>query len=375
MSDVIVSVVVIASAFAKSPISDFHPAGWLATTLVLLPILIIPWRRRWPVQVLIVLLVLFGVVAALGTLSPGIGLSVGVAVFQVAYSGSRRRSLLAGSLAAVAIMLLTLLTSVDSVVDPRVFQFGLVIAFATAAGDGTRSRREYILAITERAERAVETREAEARRRVNEERLRIARDLHDVVAHQIAVISLSAGVASSSIAERPEKARESLAAIRGAARTVLRDIGDLMAMLRSDDQTGSVPAPQAGLARLDDLVAQFAESGLHVVTRVEGDTARVTGAADLTVYWVLQEALTNAHKHGVDGRAHVLIQVEPSEVSLTVTNPISSRTTSAANPPAGLGLLGIGERIASVRGRVEAGPVPAGWKVLARVPLAVEDTA
>ncbi|MFF5626895.1 sensor histidine kinase [Microbacterium sp. NPDC012755] len=375
LPDVLVALIVVATAFLPGPVAEFLPVGPAVMVLVLTPVVILPWRRRWPAAVLVLLVIVFGVAAAAGTLSPGAGIAVAVAVFHVATRTTRLRGFIIGSCAAITLMLLSLLVSVGSPLDPRVLQFGLLVAFAAAAGDGARSRRAYIAAITERAERAVQTREAEALRRVSEERLRIARDLHDAVAHQISVISLSAGVASSVVDVRPEKAKESLATIRAAARTVLREIGDLMAMLRADEHGGTAPRPQAGLGQLEELVASFAVSGLDVHTRIEGDPGRVSGATDLVAYRVVQEALTNAHKHSTEHRAHVLIHVATDTVGVTVTNPMDAAAAIADEPRgSGLGLIGLRERIAAVRGSVTAGPAPAGWKVEAVLPLAREAT-
>lgn len=377
VSDVVVSAILVLAAFLPPPIPEFHPPTPIATGLVLLPIVILPWRRRRPTIVLVGLLVVFAAAAAAGVLSPGVGLAVGVAMFQVALMGPRTRSMVIGGCAIVVIMLLCLLVSSGSVLDPRVLQFGLIVAFATAAGDGARTQRAYIAAVTERAERAVRTRDAEARRRVTEERLRIARDLHDAVAHQIAVISLNAGAASTAIEARPETAKVALAAIRSAARTVLAEIGDLMAMLRSEDAGDSPsPAPQIGVERLDELVASFRATGLEVNTRIEGELGRVTGMAGVVAYRVVQEGLTNAHKHGVEHRAHILIDVGAHEVTITVTNPVGSGTgsTSDRHSP-GMGLIGLQERVASVRGSIEAAPSAAGWKLTARLPLSQEEVA
>jgi signal transduction histidine kinase len=272
------------------------------------------------------------------------------------------------------VFLLSVVGAVVSAADPRMVQFTLAVAFAAAAGDATRSRREYIVAVTERAERAEQTREAEARRRVSEERLRIARDLHDTVAHQIAVISLNAGVASSSL-ESPERAQEALSTIRSASRTVLGEIGDLLALLRTEDPDAGTTAPPSGLGRLDELVEQFAQSGLSVHLRVEGDPGHVSGAADLVAYHVIQEGLTNALKHGTDHRAHVLVEVADEHVTVVVTNPTipaahDARRDAAAG--AGHGLIGLRERVASVRGVVETGTTAGGYRLAATLPLAKE---
>lgn len=373
VTEIIVGAAVLVLAFAHPPFAGFQSTGLLTTALMLAPIIVLPWRHRWPVAVLIALLVIFGLAAIAGTLAIGVAVAAGVAMFQVSFRGPRRRSLIIGACAVVAIPLLTLPAAIGSVIDPRIFQFGLILAFATAAGDGARSRIAYITAINDRAERAVQTREAEARRRVSEERLRIARDLHDTVAHQIAVISLSAGVASSTIDTQPDKAKESMVTIRSAARTVLSEIGDLLAMLRADDDTDGSDTPQTGLEHLDDLVAQFADAGLEVTTRIEGALDRVPGVVGRVAYRVVQEALTNAHKHGFEGRAHVLVAVGETEVVISVTNPSREEPSDARGPTSsGLGLIGVRERVASVRGIVDAGPSPGGWKVVASMPLTKE---
>lgn len=231
-------------------------------------------------------------------------------------------------------------------------QFVTFVVLAGALGDATRSRREALAAVTERAERAEQDRDEEARRRVVEERVRIARDLHDVVAHQISVISLSAGVASSSLETRPDRAREALTTIRSASRTVLADIGGLMALLRAEGD-GERPDlhPQAGLDQLDALVARFADVGLRVELRRDPGGSVLTPASDHVAYLALQEGLTNAHKHGAGDRAVVEVRHREGVLALTVTSLL--RAGDAEAPASGHGLRGLRERVASVRGRVE----------------------
>lgn len=377
VGDLLAAVIVVGALFPPYPEELFRPAGPWAIAFAVAPALILPLRRRWPIPVLVACLAFFGLASFSGMLSPGAGIAVAVAMFAVTTRMSRRTGFSVAGIAIAAIVGLSIPASLGSVFDPRVFQFALVVAFAAAAGDGARSRREYIAAITERAERAERTREAEARRRVTEERLRIARDLHDAVAHQIAVISLNAGVASSAIDTTEGKAQQALATIRGAARTVLAEIGDLLGMLRAEEGANAETAPQPGLVHLEDLAQQFTLAGLEVHTRVEGDLDRVGGAVGLVAYRVVQEALTNAHKHGTENRAHVLAEVGTDAVTLVVTNPMATKLQPAQAPPiavasTGLGLIGLRERVASVRGTVEAGPAPGGWRVAATLPLARE---
>lgn len=377
LADVVTSVLIIAAAFLPSPVAAVQPVGSWTTVIVLLPLVILPFRRLWPRIVLASCLALFGLSALTGTLSVGIGLAAAVAMFHLVTVSTRRTGFVAAGIAAVTIVLLALPETFGQVFDPRALQFGLIIALAATAGDGARSHRAYIAAMTERAERAERTREAEAQRRVSEDRLRIARDLHDVVAHQIAVISLNAGVASTTIDAKPDNAKAALATIRGASRTVLSEIGDLLSMLRTvDDTEGSGAFPHPGLDRLEELIAQFSRNGLSVTFRSEGDISQVSTAVGVVAYRVAQEALTNAHKHGSEHRAVVLVEAMDTQMVITITNPLqpTTITTPFAADSSRLGLLGLRERVASVRGVVEAGPAPSGWTVTAKLPLLKEAT-
>jgi len=232
-----------------------------------------------------------------------------------------------------------------------------------------RSRREYTQAAMERAERAEQTREAEARRRVAEERLRIARDLHDTVAHRISVISLNAGVASGSLETRPEKAKESLATIRSAARDVLGDIGVLLRDLRADDTSdaagigsgsggSSVQMVQPGIDDIDALIATVTESGLRIFHDFTGDKSLVDETTGRVAYRVAQEGLTNAHKHGSSGTAHLDISIKNGNtgtVTVQITNPVSSSNRNQPDAPSGkLGLTGLRERVSAVGGKITA---------------------
>ncbi|GAA1948920.1 sensor histidine kinase [Agromyces allii] len=386
VGDVVGGILIVAFAFAPVPDEHYAPPNWFALAFSMVAALALPLRRRWPIPVLAADIALFGAAAASGALAPGLGLAMAIAMFGVTNRARGRGTAAIVTVCAVAsVVLLCLPVTIGSPFQPRVFQYALAIAFAAAAGDATRSRRQYIVAITERAERAEQTREAEARRRVSEERLRIARDLHDAVAHQISVISLNAGVASSAIETRPETAKESLATIRSASRTVLGEIGALLQVLRADDDEAPT-APQPGLDRLDALTRQIGEAGLDVTVRVEGDLSRVVGATGLVAYRVVQEALTNAHKHGAEHRAHVLLTAVDAALTIVVTNPVGVRPTDQAAPAPGdaaspgdaptpgsrLGLTGLRERVATVGGTVETGPAPGGWRLTAVLPLNAE---
>lgn len=361
--------VAVVAAFGLVPFPDemFRVRG-LLLVLALLPAALMPLRRRWPVAVLGLSLACNVAIALTGVLSPSALLAVAIAAYSVA--GSRRR--MAGipcvAAAAAVVFAVNAVPMGGNWFDSRALQFVMFIVLAGALGDAARSRREYIAAVTERAERAERGRDEEARRRVAEERVRIARDLHDLVAHQISVISLSAGVASSALETKPERAREALTAIRGASRTVLADIGALMALLRSDDADGQRDLrPQEGLAGLADLVGSFGQVGLRVEVIGDPGGMALSPATDLVAYLALQEGLTNAHKHGTGGRATVAVGSADGTAILTVANPLRAGNTQLV--PGGHGLRGLRERVSAVRGQVQASCSEGEFRLVISLPI------
>ncbi|TFB98802.1 MULTISPECIES: sensor histidine kinase [Cryobacterium] len=359
-ADVLVSLAVLGSAFV--PAGEYarvasNPAGVLiavAATLVLLP------RRRWPLPVLAACVALFVLAGALGVLNPAFSLATAIAVWNVAIRTDRRTTLVATALAAFVLVGTGIAVTATELLDARIVQYAAVIAFAGAAGDAMRSRREYIVAITERARNAEETRESEALRRVAEDRLRIARELHDAVAHQMAVINLHAGVAAQALPDRPTDAQDSLTTIRQAAQAVLREIGTLLAVLR-DDSAGRPrpPAAEIGLGRVDALLADFARDGLAVTVSARGAGTRLPAPVDTIAYRIVQEALTNAHKHGAGHTAELRISYGSDSVDIEALNPVAFHVFDpATDAPAGHGLVGVAERAGTIGGTVEFGVRP-----------------
>lgn len=358
-----VAAVLVVVVFGVLPFPDeAFRAGGPVLVVALLPVLVLPSRRSRPLLALAVSVGCVVVVALAGTFAPSALLAVAITAFSAADRTRRPIAVVSVLSAALAVFLVAAVPLDGDLLDPRVLQLVLFVVLGGALGDASRSRREaetsrqqVLDAVTERAERAERDLDDEARRRVTEERVRIARDLHDVVAHQIAVISLSAGVASSSMESRPERAREALTTIRSASRTVLTDIGGLMALLRADDADDLRHLhPQAGLAQVDELVARFEDVGLRVhLDRAPGvvETAALSPASDHVAYLVLQEGLTNAHKHGTGDSAAVVLRCGGGILDLSVTNPV--RTGASPESQDGHGLRGLRERVASVRGRVE----------------------
>jgi signal transduction histidine kinase len=223
-----------------------------------------------------------------------------------------------------------------------------------------RSRRERALELTR-------TREEEARRRASEERLRIARELHDVLAHNISLINVQAGVALHLMDERPEQARTALTAIKQASNEALGELRSVLDILR-EGRESPPRSPTSGLARLDDLIANTEAAGLRVTTRVEGNRRSLSSGVDLAAFRIVQEALTNVTRHA--GEAHATVSLDYGDRDLTVMIDDDGRGASGARPSGGKGISGMRERAAALGGELEAGPRPdGGFRVRARLPL------
>ncbi|MEU7908636.1 histidine kinase [Actinoplanes sp. NPDC049118] len=228
------------------------------------------------------------------------------------------------------------------------------VGMATAVGDAARSRRAYVAEVEERARRAEQSRDEEARRRVVEERVRIARELHDVVAHHIAVIKVQATGAKHILAHRPEQVAPALDHISRSSDAVLKEIASVVGLLRgSDDLDGAgAPAtePTRGLARLGGLLDDLAAAGLLVDHRPLGESRELPVLVDLAAYRIAQEALTNAQKYG-DGTARLTVSYASDGVTLEITNPVRPGVTRAGS---GYGIVGMRERAASTGGALTA---------------------
>ncbi|MEW2633519.1 sensor histidine kinase [Streptomyces sp. NPDC048389] len=252
---------------------------------------------------------------------------------------------------------------------------------AAAAGDAVRSRRAFVAAIRERAERAERTREEEAGRRVAEERLRIARDLHDVVAHHIALVNVQAGVAAHVMDRRPDQAKEALAHVREASRSALNELRATVGLLRQSGDPEAPTEPAPGLAVLDELVTRFRQAGLPVEVARDDTGETPSAAVDLAAYRIVQEALTNVQKHaGPDAKAEVsVVRVGPRlEVTVIDNGPAQTETETAArgrSDGGGHGLLGMRERVTALGGTLTAGPrYGGGFRVQAILPLQARPT-
>ncbi|SBT90341.1 Signal transduction histidine kinase [Streptomyces sp. DI166] len=233
---------------------------------------------------------------------------------------------------------------------------GAAALFSAIAGGATgaalRIHREHWLILEERAETALATREIEATRRVTEERLRIARDLHDVIGHQVALLSMHLGAAEIGLPEDADDSRQALVSARSSARTVVVETQRILELLRLRDTVTDDEAlrPTPALSGLEALVASFESIGLDVRPTLDLPAGFVEPSVGVTVYRVVQEALTNAYRHG-EGPATVEVREYGGRIRVTVENRVAD-TSPDSGPGSGLGLVGMRERVESSHGRL-----------------------
>ncbi|NGO43102.1 sensor histidine kinase [Streptomyces sp. YC419] len=352
----------------------------LGFTLMTLAGVTLAFRRRGPLPVLAVTGALTVIELVSGDPRTPVAMSAVVALYTVASATDRPTTW------RVGLLTMTVLTGVAMLAGsmPWYEQENLGIfawtGMAAAAGDAVRSRRAFVHAIRERAERAERTREEEARRRVAEERLRIARDLHDVVAHHIALVNVQAGVAAHVMDKRPDQAKEALAHVREASRSALNELRATVGLLRQSGDPEAPTEPAPGLDRLDELVGTFRNAGLPVeVARTDQGTA-LPAAVDLAAYRIIQEALTNVRKHaGTEAKAEVsVVRVGPNVEITVLDNGPGDDAEARQDKNGGHGLLGMRERVTALGGSCTAGPrYGGGFRVHAILPVKsrTEDTA
>jgi signal transduction histidine kinase len=261
-------------------------------------------------------------------------------------------------------------------VDYLLLENGLLIAVAWMIGYSVRQQHAHTAALREQAERRAGEQLAEARRARSEERLQIARELHDVVAHTMSLIAVQAGVANYVVSARPEEAVRALSSIEETSRGALHEMRALLGVLRAEPNgtgpgqpdAGLVPAP--GLADLDNLVERTAEAGVQVDLDVRGQRHQLSAGLDLAAYRVIQEAITNVIKHAATDRCRVTVAYQQDALTLEITDS-GAGWTGSGTPAAGHGVVGMRERAGMYGGEFLAAPLPGGgFRVTARFPLA-----
>jgi signal transduction histidine kinase len=354
----------------------------VAAGLAVLPLGSVPllWRRTHPGPVLVVLAIGFAVASAVSPALPnGLGLVFGG--YAAALHGDVAVRRVGGT--AAAALLGAAFAAVHGSGDPRALGHLTGVAFgygvAWVVGDRTRTRRAYLAELEDRALRLERDRDEHVRRAAEEERARIARELHDVVVHNVTVIAVQAGAARTTATGAapagvdPGHAVDALGLIERTARATLGEMRALLGVLRHPD--GAPPRrPQPTLAQLDDLVDGARRAGLRVTARTDGTERDIGAVVGLSAYRIVQEALTNAAHHAPGADVDVLVTCAADELRVTVSDT-GGRSGDGAVPRGptttriGHGLVGMRERAALVGGTVRAGPAAGGFRVEARLPV------
>ena len=368
----------ITTELLMAPESGSEPANLLAFVLAASFTLPYAAHRARPVAALVVSCV--AVVAySVGHFGGYPGYALFVLVFGLALHGSRAstlfslRSFLSFVAALVSLSVALALQPPDVVDLSSWISSVLVLAVSWLAGENLRARRDRWAELEARARRLEAEREDRARQAVDAERLRIARELHDVVAHSMSVIAVQAGVANHVIDKRPELARDALGAIATTSRTALVELRRMLGVLRQSDQPEEPAAlmPCFCLADLENMVSRVAASGLRVELTITGDEDELPEAVSMSAYRITQEALTNVLKHGGD-TARIDIRCGDDEVVVEVRDPGGPGRAPAQVEGSGQGLIGMRERVAVFGGTLHAGPHGDGFRVVATLPYAAE---
>ena len=315
------------------------------------------WRRRLPLAVLAFTAAVFsGLALAFGSSDSPTGFFL---LIVVAYSAGAYASNL-----WVAAALLAVLATVHDLREHQVTSFGnavylfVVLGLVFLFGLGMRARQ----ARTAEVERE---RDMVAELAVQDERRRIARELHDIISHSLGVLVLQAGAAEQALERDPQRAREVLRSIRATGQEAIAEMGTLLSLARSEAESSRQPQPS--LADLGQLLTRTREAGLSVELETHGEPYELPAPLALSAYRIVQEGLTNALKHAGNASARVIVRYDPHQLEVEV---IDDGTGSANGSGSRRGLAGIGERVAVFGGRFEAGPrADGGWQIRAALPL------
>jgi signal transduction histidine kinase len=348
--------------FSWSMLGDVPAATYVllaASSIALL------WRRSRPLLVLAATLATSLVWDVIG-LADGPSLAIFISLYGVGrFIEDDRTNLLAVAAALIIVVADDLLIEGE---PASVVGLSLVLVLlAWYLGRRIEGRREYLALIEERAEYLEREREVEAQRAVDAERTRIARELHDLVAHRVSMITVQAGAAQTVAASDPERAVRAMAAVEEAGREALEELRQILGVLRADSQR-EAPGPIHGLADIPGLVAEMNGAGMDVVLSGDGLPDALPTRVDLASYRIVQEALTNVLKHaGPDPQAEVRLSSDDQMLSIEVSDRGSG---ASALPGSGHGLVGMRERATLLGGTFEAGPRPGGgFRIMARLPL------
>ena len=357
-------------AFASGA-RDVGPAGAVTVVLLLLESLPLILRRRYPLAV--VLLVVGATIVHIVVTPEEQELSAGLGVLVALYTAGERldRRTSVAVLAVTGAVAAALFNGRAGFTGSlqSLIQTELIFGVAWLVGDISRVRGLYTQTLELQTQLLEREREERARRAVLEERQRIARELHDVVAHHVSVIVIQAGGARQAMERRPAEARTALEAIESTGRQALTEMRRFLGILGE----GQMQEPMPGLDRLDDLLEHVRSAGLPVELTVQGEPRPLDPGLELSAYRIIQEGLTNSLKHAGGGRARVTVRFQPNALEIAIEDERKAGTSPEVEPAHdGRGLVGMRERVAMFRGTFAAQPTTTGFRVTARLP--VEDT-
>jgi signal transduction histidine kinase len=350
-----------------APVPSPRWAGYLITGIACAALI---WVRRRPGGTAAVTVGCACAMAARGyTLSPLLLAPAMIALCFVGLRSSQKIAYAATAAAIAAPLCAALIASPPRApVTMEVIGTAAWLLLPVTLGRASRLRLAYLQAAHARAEYAEKTKEEEARRRVAGERMRIARDLHDVVAHHLALANAQAGTVVYLMDTEPDKARTMAGDLAGTIVSALEETKTTVGLLRQADDPDSPLEPAPGLAQLPALADSFRSAGLAVTVATDGEPRPLPRGTDLAAYRIIQEALTNVTKHASTSEAQVRLAYAGDRLVISVTNDGGSTRSAAAAP--GYGLIGMRERALSAGGRLRAGPRPAGgFEVVADLPL------
>ena len=359
--------------------------AYLAYALVVLQALPLAWRRSHPILVSIAVGIPRTIYDQLNISYAPLPLGPAIAYFTVMDRCSTRTRVAASALLLAGIIRSQTLPGHTEPYD--FFVDVLVFAAAGMVGLLGRTRRAYLAEVEARAEQAEAERDRHVALAAEHERIRIARELHDVVAHHVSLMAVQSEAAAALLPDRPAEASRSVEIIGTTAREALTELRRLLGVLRGPADTaggrGST-APAPSVTELDQVLVQVRQAGLAVDLRIEGSPARLAPGIDLTAYRIVQEALTNTVRHSGATTAAVTVRYEPGYVTVTVADtgsrgtgsePVAARAAvpaprNGSAAPGGFGLAGIAERVASCGGSLTVGPMDqGGFAVSARLPV------
>ena len=352
------------------PTGSPSPWAYVVTAFGVLPLAL---RDRFPLTVLAITSVVAAIYEA-GHFPPGIEFVAPlIAMYTVATVRDRRTLVTAGLLSAAVQLAAAYMTVGSAGFWTEFVRVVALLGVAGALGDATRNRRAYVAEVEQRAADAERTRDEEASRRVDEERLRIARELHDITAHSLSIIAVQSGAAAHVIDTNPAEARKSLEAIRRTSCDALDELRAMLGVLRAGEEGDAPLAPAPSLSRLGDLIEPLTQAGYTMDADIDADLGEIPAVVEGSAYRIVQESLTNVVRHA--GICRVSLRVCREDGALSITVDDDGATPPTPVPTGGHGLAGMRERVTALGGTFEAVPMlGGGFHVAARLPIARSTT-